>query len=56
MVWGSKQQRNMANWGQNLHENLCVQNSSKSMERYNVTRGILKITFDVENIYCFRDK
>ena len=38
MVWGSKQQRNMANWEQNLHENLCVQNSTKSIEKKKVIR------------------
>ena len=32
MVWRSKQQRNMANWGQNLHENLCDQNYTKSRD------------------------
>ena len=37
MVWGSKRQGNIANWGQNLHENLCVKNYTKSMQKYKAT-------------------
>ena len=49
-VLGLKQQRKRANWGQNLHENQSVQNSTKSMERYNMIWEILKFNLDVDNI------
>ena len=31
-VWGSTKQRNRANWGQNLQENLFVQKYTKSWD------------------------
>ena len=34
---GLKQQRKRVSWGQNLHENACVQNSTKFREKYKAT-------------------
>ena len=35
--------------GPNLHENYCVQNSTKLMEKFKLPTGILKINMDNEN-------
>ena len=35
--------------GANLHENYCVQNSTKSMEKFKLPTGILKVNMDNEN-------
>ena len=50
IVLGSKQQRKWLNWGQNFHENACVQNSTKSREKYKATTEIIKINLVIENI------
>ena len=47
--WGSKQAKKGAIWGQNMHENWCVQNSTKSIEKVKSPTKIMKINLDVEN-------
>ena len=49
VVWGWKQQWERTNRGQNLHENQCVQNSTKSIEKVKSPTKIMKITLVVEN-------
>ena len=46
---GWKQQWKRTNRELNLHENYCVQNSTKSMEKFKLPTGILKINIDNEN-------
>ena len=53
VVWGSKDQRKRATLGPNLYENLCIPNSTKSMERVKSPTKILKTNFDVENVDGF---
>ena len=53
VVFGSKQKRKRANRGQKLHANQCVQNSTKSMEKYNSKTEIMKINLDLENVCGF---
>ena len=49
VVWGWKQQWKSTNRGQNLHENECAKNSTKSIEKVKSPTKIMKIILDVEN-------
>ena len=50
MVWGSRQQRKKASWGQNLHENSYLQNSTRSKQMYKAKAETMSINLVVENV------
>ena len=56
VVLGLQQERKRAKSGQNLHQNKCVQNSTKSKEKVELPKEIIKINLDVANAGGFRLK
>ena len=49
VVSESKTGKQNAKSGQNFNKNKCVQNSTQSMEKVTLPKGIMKIILDVDN-------